>query len=41
MTAATDEMDEIVVTAIKQDNQISNGSSGGGGGWTSPGRSPF
>ena len=32
MTAATDEMDEIVVTAIKQDNQISNGSSGGGGG---------
>ncbi len=32
MSDATDEMDEIVVTALKQDNQISNGSSGGGGG---------
>ena len=32
MANATDEMDEIVVTAIKQDNQISSGGSGGGGG---------
>ncbi len=35
MSDATDEMDEIVVTALKQDNQISNGGGGGGGGFLS------